>query len=74
MNNINLTVFFAFLTQVNPRTLCEEKFNIALRETIAASFLSIFAQYDKFVIQPSLDENGAWKFSPDTQDNFDKVL
>ena len=61
------------LSQISERTLCEHKFNINVRETICSIFLSIFLQYDKFVIASSLDEHGAWILATDTQDNFDKV-
>nr|CAB3237349.1 DENN domain-containing protein 5A-like [Phallusia mammillata] len=59
--------------KVQDGVLREQYFNIKVRETVAASFLSVFAQYDKFIIQPTQDENGTWNFSVDTQDNFDKT-
>ena len=62
-----------FDLQVSGRVLCELKFNVCLRETIAAAFVAIFQSYDKFVIMPCLDEHGLWTFSTETQDNFDKV-
>ncbi|CAK8683308.1 unnamed protein product [Clavelina lepadiformis] len=68
--NVASNTKFGHRLQVNEAVFYEQKFNIAIRETLAASFLSIFSQYDKFVIHPNLDEEGSWS---ETQDNFDKT-
>lgn len=57
--------------------ITEKCFNVKVRETILGSVVSLFSQYDKFVIHPNVNEGSStaenWYLSRESQKNFDKA-
>lgn len=61
--------------KVDPEEIVQQCFNTEVRETVLGSLVSLFNQYDKFVIHPNCDHNSAetWFLDRAIQQNFDKA-
>ncbi|XP_039253169.2 DENN domain-containing protein 5B-like [Styela clava] len=62
--------------KADEKEIQEQIFNIKVREAIFGSLVSLFSQYDKFVIHPDVDESDlgkGWFLTRESQQNFDKA-